>query len=39
MKVLMIGFLKKKIGIFLDTSYCFYTLNAGIAFGKQDDLT
>ncbi len=23
----------------LDTSYCFYALNVGIAFGKQDDLT
>jgi hypothetical protein len=23
----------------LDMSYCFYTLNAGIAFGKQDDFT
>jgi hypothetical protein len=23
----------------LDTSYCFYALNAGITFGKQDDLT
>jgi hypothetical protein len=23
----------------LDMSYCFYTLNASIAFGKQDDLT
>jgi len=23
----------------LDTSYCFYTLNASITFGKQDDLT
>jgi hypothetical protein len=23
----------------LDTSYCFYALNASIAFGKQDDLT
>jgi hypothetical protein len=24
---------------FLDTSYCFYTLDVGIAFGKQNDLT
>jgi hypothetical protein len=23
----------------LDTSYYFYALNVGIAFGKQDDLT
>jgi hypothetical protein len=23
----------------LDTSYYFYTLNVGIAFGKQDDFT
>jgi hypothetical protein len=34
--VLIIVFLNR---YFLDTSYCFYTLNAGIAFGKQDDLT
>jgi hypothetical protein len=24
---------------FLDMSYCFYALNVGIAFGKQNDLT
>jgi hypothetical protein len=23
----------------LDTSYCFYALNVGIAFGKEDDFT
>ncbi len=23
----------------LDISYCFFTLDVGIAFGKQDDLT
>jgi hypothetical protein len=23
----------------LDTSYCFYTLDLGIAFSKQDDIT
>jgi hypothetical protein len=23
----------------LDMSYCFYALNVGIAFGKQDDFT
>jgi hypothetical protein len=23
----------------LDMSYCFYALNVGITFGKQDDLT
>jgi hypothetical protein len=31
-------FLKKKMYL-LDMSYCFYTLDAGIAFGKQNDLT
>ncbi len=31
-------FLKKNRYLF-DTSYYFYTLNASITFGKQDDLT
>jgi len=26
-------------GYLLDTSYCFYALNVGIAFGKQNDFT
>ncbi len=38
MKVLIIGYFFKNRYL-LDTSYCFYALNVGIAFGKQDDLT
>jgi hypothetical protein len=38
MKVLIIGLFFKNMYL-LDTSYCIYTLNAGITFGKQDDFT